>query len=135
MHWIKGEPVALGPPLSTGVSFVRIDPDWKLPQDNQRVSSSVCQRLPIIIVVGYIYIYKPGLKIQHFENNQKQKIPSKFMRNKSKFGPKYQLLLKIHGSYGPSPRTQLFLNQSGRDLVCQCTFGSCCLIPNLIWIG
>ena len=57
MHWIKVEPhyvEAQGPPLSTGVSFVRIDPgDWKLPQDNQRVSSSVFQRSPIIIVVGY----------------------------------------------------------------------------------
>ena len=60
MHWIKVEPCyveARGPPLSTGVSFVRIDPgDWKLPQDNQRVSSSVFQRLPIVIVVGYIGI-------------------------------------------------------------------------------
>ena len=55
MHWIKVEPrhgQAEGPPLSTGVSFVRIDPeDWKLPQDNQRVSSLVFQRSPIIIVV------------------------------------------------------------------------------------
>ena len=42
MHWIKVEPryvQAQGPPLSTEVSFVRIDPgDCKLPQDNQRVS-------------------------------------------------------------------------------------------------
>ena len=45
---------AQGPLLSTEVSFVKIDPgDWKLPQDNQRVSSSVFQRSPIIIVVGY----------------------------------------------------------------------------------
>ena len=57
MHWIKVEPryyQAQGPPLSSGVSLVRIDPgDWKLPQDNQMVSSSVFQRSPIIIVVGY----------------------------------------------------------------------------------
>ena len=46
------------PPSNTEVSFVRIDPgDWKLPQDNQRVSSSVFQRSPIMIVVG------SGLKI------------------------------------------------------------------------
>ena len=60
MHWIKVEPryyQAQGPPLSTGVSFVRIDPgDWKLPQDNQRVSSSVFQRSPIIIVVGLGFV-------------------------------------------------------------------------------
>ena len=57
MHWIKVEPryvQAQGPPLSTEVSFVRIDPgDCKLPQDNQRVSSLVFQRSPIIIVVGW----------------------------------------------------------------------------------
>ena len=51
MHWIKVEPrygQAQGPPLSTGVSFVRIDPgDWKLPQDNQRVSNSVFQKSPM----------------------------------------------------------------------------------------
>ena len=56
MHWIKVEPryvEAQGPPLSTEVSFVRIDPgDWKLPQDNQRVSSLVFQTSPITIVVG-----------------------------------------------------------------------------------
>ena len=55
MHWIKVEPryyQAQGPPLSAKVSFVKIDPgDWKLPQDNQRVSGSVFQRSPIIIVV------------------------------------------------------------------------------------
>ena len=55
MYWIKVEPLyveAQGPLLSTEV-FVRIDAgDWKLPQDNQRVSSSVFQRSPIIIVVG-----------------------------------------------------------------------------------
>ena len=48
-HYVEAQ----GPSLSTEVSFVRIDPgDWKLPQDNQRVSSLVYQRLPIIIVVG-----------------------------------------------------------------------------------
>ena len=54
MQWIKVEPryyQAQGPPLSAKVSFVKIDPgDWKLPQDNQRVSGSVFQRSPIIIV-------------------------------------------------------------------------------------
>ena len=58
MHWIKVEPryyQAQGPPLSIGVSFVRIDPgDWNLPHDNQRVSSSVFQRSQIIIVVGLV---------------------------------------------------------------------------------
>ena len=56
MHWIKVEPryvQAQGPPLSTEVSFVRIDPgDCKLPQDNQSVSSSAFQSWPIKIVVG-----------------------------------------------------------------------------------
>ena len=45
MYRIKVEPryyQAQGPPLSTEVSFVKIDPgDWKLPQDNHRVSNSV----------------------------------------------------------------------------------------------
>ena len=45
---------AQGPPLSTGVSFVRIDPgDWKLPQDNQRVSSSVFLRLDFLMPSSY----------------------------------------------------------------------------------
>ena len=60
MHLIMVEPryvEAQGPPLATGVSFARIDPgDWKLPQDNQRVSNSVFQRSPIIIVVGKLDI-------------------------------------------------------------------------------
>ena len=60
MHCIKMEPryvQAQGPPLSTEVSFVRIDPgDCKLPQDNQRVSSSVFQRSPILIVVGFTFV-------------------------------------------------------------------------------
>ena len=51
MHWIKVEPLyveAQVPPLATGVSFARIDTgDWKLPQDNQRVSNSVFQKSPI----------------------------------------------------------------------------------------
>ena len=35
---------------------IRIDPGvWKLPQDNQRVSSSAFQRLPIIIDSSWIY--------------------------------------------------------------------------------
>ena len=67
MHWIKVEPryvEAQGPLLSTEVSFVRIDPgDWKLPQDNQRVSSSVFQRSPIIIVVRYGF---DGLEMSKF---------------------------------------------------------------------
>ena len=66
MHWIMVEPryvQAQGPPLSTEVSFVRIDPgDCKLPQDNQRVSSSVFQRSPIIIVVGY---HKPKREVEY----------------------------------------------------------------------
>ena len=52
MHCIKMEPrydQAQGPPLSTEVSFVRIDPgDCKLPQDNQRVSGSVFKVTRII---------------------------------------------------------------------------------------
>ena len=40
MHWIKVEPCyveAQGPPLSTEVSFVRIDPgNWKLPQASRQ---------------------------------------------------------------------------------------------------
>ena len=63
MHWIKVEPryvEAQGPLLSTEVSFVRIDPgEWKLPQENQRVSSSVFHRSPIIIVVGLDVKAKP----------------------------------------------------------------------------
>ena len=51
MHWIKVEPryvEAQGPPLSIEVSFVRNDPgDWKLPQDNQSVSSRYLQLAPI----------------------------------------------------------------------------------------
>ena len=67
MHWIKVEPryvEAQGPPLFTEVSLVRIDPrDSKLPQDNQRVSSSVFQRSPIIIVHSWIrQIHKPMVK-------------------------------------------------------------------------
>ena len=55
MHWIKVEPCyvqAQGTLLSNEVSSVRIYPgNCKLPQDNQRVSSSVFQRSPIIKVV------------------------------------------------------------------------------------
>ena len=48
---------AKGPPISTEVSFVRIDPgDWKFPQDNQKVSSLAFQRLPIITVVNIVYL-------------------------------------------------------------------------------
>ena len=65
MYRIKVEPrYDQGPPLSTEVSFVKIDPgDWKLPQDNQRMSSSVFQRLPIIIVVGFITQHVSKLNI------------------------------------------------------------------------
>ena len=59
---------AQGPLLSTEVSFVKIDPgDWKLPQDNQRVSSSVFQRSPIIIVVGYLHKIKQEAE-RHLKN-------------------------------------------------------------------
>ena len=77
MHPIKVEPryvEAQGPPLSTGVSFVGIDPgDWKLPQDNQRVSSSVFQRSPIIKVVGL-------LPFQHMPLFQHQRLLPPFLQ-------------------------------------------------------
>ena len=57
MYRIKVEPhyyQAQGPPLSTRVSFVRIDPaDWKLPQDNQTVSDLLFSVSSYILVLRY----------------------------------------------------------------------------------
>ena len=61
MHWIKVEPryvEAQGPPLTTKVSFVRIDSaDWKLPQDNQSVSDLVFSVSSYILVLRYLYLF------------------------------------------------------------------------------
>ena len=60
MYRIKVEPCyyqAKGPPLSTRVSFVRIDPaDWKLPQDNHTVSDLLFSVSSYILVLRYYEI-------------------------------------------------------------------------------
>ena len=65
MHWIKVEPryvEAQGPPLTTKVSFVRIDSaDWKLPQDNQSVSDLVFSVSSYILVLRYKLNDSPNL--------------------------------------------------------------------------
>ena len=56
-NWIKAQPhyvEAHGPPLSSKVPFVRIDPaDWKFTGDNQRVSNSVFKVTWIIYIVRF----------------------------------------------------------------------------------
>ena len=63
---------AQGPPLSTRVSFVRIDPaDCKLAQDNHTVSDSLFSVSSYILVLRYIPT--PTMHMQEFQRCKDKK--------------------------------------------------------------